>query len=133
VKVIVLCVWGQLFCSANSAAKQIAGNVIPGGTVDCLITSLSGSHRRHLCQDLEVRLYVFVDSVFKMSGHSQTLPIKNQSLCGLGLSSLISCIAFLKLFGFLLCSNSHSYLLQCTQAASKLRIFNRNFSQNFYG
>ena len=56
-KMIVPCVWGQLFCSVNSAARHIAGNATPGGTVDCLITSLSGCHKRHLCQDLEVRRY----------------------------------------------------------------------------
>ena len=100
-KVIVPCVKGQLFCSANSAARHIVGNVTPGGTVNCQTTSLSGCHKQHLCQDLEVRLY-YVESMFKMNGHSQTLPIKNQSLCGLVMrQSLISCIAFLKLFGFL--------------------------------
>ena len=30
-KVIVPCVWGQLFCSVNSAARHIAGNATPGG------------------------------------------------------------------------------------------------------
>ena len=63
-KVIVLCVWGQLFCSANSTAKHTAKNVTPGDTVDCLITSLSGCHKNIWSLDYEFLFLVRVVGSF---------------------------------------------------------------------
>ena len=103
-------------------------------TVDCLITNLSGCHKRHLCQDLEVRRYY----KFLLSQCSKwvVIPRLSQSRIKVSMAwewsyvwSWLYC--FLETVWFSLacvliptpiCSN-------ILRQASQLRIFDRNFSQ----